>query len=280
MVVGALMWCTTGCAGSFSRPVPPEYQRIADQLAADVESLPGVESAEAPVVQTDPKDHAELWYINLRVTALSKDGLDVIPPALAPVIEEARAGQLYVDLGLSIPGGTGYAPSSVGDLSCETLEAVAALRVRPEVVEVNGAMISPRIVVTVRPQMSAVDVLALVRESVAQTGPLEAIAVHRGSEESSGFAIDVASSWPSDELAVTFDELIASGVKHLYARYEVGTTGQAAVTAVSSNPERVARVLESVPLSPDARTTRFSVHTPLEDSDESMHVDGQVGVSP
>jgi hypothetical protein len=279
VLLGVLVWCLTGCTDPFDHPVPPEYQRIADELVATVESLPGVDAAEAPVFESDPKDHAGVWYISLRVSALSADGLNVIPPALAPVLEEASDGELHIDLSLSIPGGDGYAPSSVGDLSHETLQAVAALRARSEVLEVNGAMISPRIVVTVQPQMSVIDSLAPVRESVAQTGALEAITVHGGSDESDSFSVDVAPTWPSHDLAVAFDKLIASGIKHLHATYEVGTSGQAAVSASSNDPERVARVLESVPLSPDARFTRFSVHTHEEDPEDDRYIDGQVGVT-
>lgn len=279
VLLGAFVWCLTGCTGLFDHPVPPEYHEIADELVATVESLPGVDAAEAPVFESDPKDHAGVWYISLRVSALSADGLNVIPPALAPVLEEVSDGELYIDLSLSIPGGNGYAPSSVGDLSHETLQAVAALRARSEVVEVNGALISPRIVVTVQPHMSVIDSLAPVRESVAQTGALEAITVFGGSNESDSFSVDVASSWPSDDLAVAFDKLIASGVKRLDASYEVGTTGQAAVSASSSDPERVAGVLESVSLSPDARVTRFSVRTDKEDPEDDRYIDGQVGLT-
>src|SRR5262245_11906226 len=126
--------------------------------------------------------------------------------------------------------------------------------------------------------MSVIDSLAPVRESVTQIGALEAITVFGGSDESDGFSVDVAPRWPSDDLAAAFDKLIASGVKHLDASYEVGTSGQAAVSAISNDPERIARVLESVPLSPDARFTRFSVHTDEEDPEDDRSVDGQVGV--
>lgn len=279
VLVGAFVGCLTGCTGAFDHPVPPEYQQAADELVAMVESLPGVSSAEAPVFEIDPKDRAGVWYISLRVSALSADGLDVIPSALSPVLEEASDGALGIDLSLSIPGGDGYAPSSVGDLSHETLRAVAALRARSEVVEVNGALISPRIVVTVQPHMSVTDSLAPVRESVEQTGALEAITVHGGSDEADSFSVDVAPGWPSDDLAFAFDKLIASGVERLHASYEVGTTGQAAVTASSSDPERAARVLESVSLNSDARVTLFSVRTNEENPEEDRYIDGQVGLT-
>lgn len=280
VVVAVLAWCLTGCTRPFDRPVPPEYQTIADQLVADVESLPGVESVEAPVFEVDPKHHAGIWHISLRVRALSDEGLNVIPAALAPVLEEALAGELHVDLDLSIPGGDGNSPSLVGDLSPETLQAVSRLRARPGIAEVNGAMLSPRIVVTVQPHVSVVESIALIRESVAPTGPLEAIGVHGGSDEASSFSVDIATTWPSNDLAVALDELIARGVKHLTADYEIGTTGQAAVSVVTTDPAGAARVLESVRLGPDdTRITRFSVRSDEEDPLDNRYIDGEVGLT-
>lgn len=280
-VVVALVWCLTGCSGLFDHPVPSEYQEIADQLVVDVEGLPGVKSAEAPVYEVDSKDHPGTWYIRLWVRALSDDGLNVIPALLAPVLEEARTDELPVALTLIVPGGSGTAPSSVGDLSPETLQAVSTLRALPEVVDVNGALVSPNIFVTVQAGVSFAESVAMVRESGVLAGTLKMIGVHGGSNEASEYSVDVTPSWPSLALTSALDELISGGAKYLGANYEVGTTGPAAVTATTSDTARAVAILESVRSGPeDLRVTRFSVRSFAEDPADVDYFDGEVGVTP
>jgi hypothetical protein len=279
-IVVVLVWCGTGCSRLFDHPVPSEYQRIADQLVLDVEALPGVKSAEAPVYEVDPKDHAGTWYIRLWVRAMSDDGLNVIPVSLAPVLEEARTAELGIDLILEVPGGIGMARSSVGDLSPEILQAVSILRARPEVVEVNGALLPPKIFVTVQGGVSVGQGVAMVRESAVLTGPLALVGLREGSDEASEFSVDVTPTWPSTGLTSALDELISGGAD-IDANYEVGTTGWAAVNVRTADPARAVAVLESVRPGPeDLRGARFSVRSFAEGSADIEYFDGEVGVTP
>lgn len=280
-MVVVLVWCLTGCSRLFDHPVPSEYQEIADQLVVDVEALPGVESAEAPVYEVDSKDHPGTWYIRLWVRALSADGLNVIPELLAHVLEEARTAELRVDLTLDLPGGIGVAPSSVGDLSPDSLQAVSILRALPEVVNVNGALLPPKIFLTVQAGLSIAQSAAMIRESDVLTGTLEMVGVRGGSGEASEFSVDVTPTWPSLGLASALDELNSGGTKYLNANYEVGTTGRAAVNVTTSEPARAVAVLESVRSgAEDLRVARFSVQSLAEDPVDIDYFEGEVGVTP
>lgn len=280
-MIVVLMWCLTGCSGLFDHPVPSEYQEIADELVVDVEALPGVESAEAAVYEVDSKDHPGTWYIRLWVRALSDDGLNAIPGSLASVLEAARADELSVALMLDIPGGRGMAPSLVGDLAPDNLQAVTILRGLPEVVDLDGALLPPKIYVTVQAGVSVAESVAMVRESGVLDGAVDIVGVFGGSDEASEFSVDVTPTWPSPGLAFALDELTSGGAKYVSAKYEIGTTGLAAVKVTTSEPARAAVFLESVRLGPeDLRVTRFSVQSFAEDPADVDYFDGEVGVTP
>lgn len=269
---------TATLAGCFlvERSAPAETTSSADALDTAAEEIPGVDSAEVNVFQSDPIGHQNEWTISLRVVAADAGGLDDLPAPLSELLREHR-GSATVDFSLRVPGADGLAPSLLSDLSSDSVARVAGLRAVPGVVSVDAVTWSGYSV-DVADDVTLGEIMPTLRPFLTSEPGATIFAGWRHGDQTNELFVSIAASWPSDTFADSLDALRTMPAVTSVSAMIISDTTSISVDVETDRPDAPLAFLAAIPpaeaLSATTDTIRYSVSGPGD-----AYVSGVIGNS-